>query len=73
MASFLSIGIDIGTGQTKLIISRITVENTAGAWKNPDVNITQKEIIYSSPIYFTPLKEPSRIDLTQLKAILSQI
>ncbi len=56
MASFLSIGIDIGTSTTKLIISRITVENTAGAWKNPDVNITQKEIIYRSPIYFTPLE-----------------
>ena len=34
-----SIGIDIGTSTTQLVLSRIVVENVAGSYKVPRVSI----------------------------------
>lgn len=61
--TILSAGIDIGTSTTKLIISRFTLQNMAGSTLAPRVEIIDKEILYYSPIYRTPLLSTTKIDL----------
>ena len=51
----LSVGIDIGTTTTSMILSKLAVENTAMVYMAPNVELTSKEIIYRSPVYLTPL------------------
>jgi len=58
----LSVGIDIGTSTTQLVFSKIIVENLASSFSVPRIMIVDKEIIYKSDIYFTPLLSPSVID-----------
>ena len=52
----LSTGIDIGTTTTHLIISKLTIDVKEGFGCAPKVEIENKEIIYMSKIYFTPLQ-----------------
>lgn len=66
----LSVGIDLGTTTTQLILSRITLENTTGSFSNPQIKIVSKEIIYKSKIYFTPLLSFGEIDFVSLKEII---
>lgn len=58
----LSAGIDIGTTTTHLIISRIGISVVGGFGTVPRAEITSKEILYESPVYFTPLTEEGLID-----------
>lgn len=67
----LSVGIDIGTTTTQLIFSRLTVSNVAGSFSIPRIEIINKEIIYKSSIYFTPLTPLGRINLQEIKRIIS--
>ncbi len=68
----LSAGIDIGTSTTKMIFSRLTLVNTAGATHVPRIEIVDKEIIYKSPIYRTPLKSDTVIDMDAVLSIVEQ-
>ena len=67
-----SIGIDIGTSTTQLVFSRIVVENVAGSYNVPRVSIVDKEVIYRSKIYFTPLLSSTEIDAKAVKDIVSR-
>ena len=58
----LSVGIDIGTTTTSMILSKLAVENTAMVYMAPNVELTSKEIIYKSPVYLTPLISEDRLD-----------
>ncbi|WP_353949031.1 ethanolamine ammonia-lyase reactivating factor EutA [Sporolactobacillus sp. Y61] len=58
----LSVGIDIGTSTTQLIISRLTIQNKASLFSIPNIVITKKEIIFQSEIIFTPLSRGCQID-----------
>ena len=62
MASILSVGIDIGTSTTQVVFSRIEMENTSGYFSVPRVSIVDKQVIFKSPVYLTPLKSPILID-----------
>lgn len=66
----LSVGIDIGTSTTQLIFSRLTIENQASSYTVPRINIVDKEVIYRSRIYFTPLRSPTEIDAEAVKKIV---
>ena len=55
----LSVGIDIGTSTTQLVFSKLYIENMASSYSVPRIVIVDKEIIYRSEIYFTPLKTPT--------------
>ncbi|MFV0518237.1 MAG: ethanolamine ammonia-lyase reactivating factor EutA [Aminipila sp.] len=66
----LSIGIDIGTSTTQLIFSRLTIENLANSYSVPRISIVDKEVIYRSDIYFTPLKSQQEIDAVKVKEIV---
>ena len=62
MADILSVGIDIGTSTTQVIFSRLQMENTSGYFSVPKVSIVDKEVIYKSRVYTTPLLSPVLID-----------
>ena len=66
----ISVGIDIGTTTTQLIFSKITIQNTSNPFIIPDIKITNKEIIYRSEVYFTPIRSNQLINLPELKKII---
>lgn len=68
----LSIGIDIGTSTTQLIFSRITIENLASNYTVPRISIVDKEVVYRSQIYFTPLKSLTEIDADEIEKIVKK-
>jgi ethanolamine utilization protein EutA len=68
----ISAGVDIGTSTTKLILSRFTLVNTAGTTHVPRIEITNKEIIYKSSIYRTPLINDSLIDIKAVLRLVEQ-
>lgn len=65
-----SVGIDIGTSTTQLVFSRLIVENLAGSYAVPRVSIVEKEVVYRSPIYITPLSSPTEIDAEAVEKIV---
>ncbi|WP_425449531.1 ethanolamine ammonia-lyase reactivating factor EutA [Dethiothermospora halolimnae] len=68
----LSVGIDIGTSTTQLVFSEITIENTASMTSVPRIKIVDKEIIYRSDIYFTPLRSLTEIDGLKVREIIEE-
>lgn len=68
----LSVGIDIGTSTTQLVISKLTVRNTAAAFTVPRLAITDKEIVYRSDIHFTPLLSDTVIDTAAIERIVDE-
>ena len=72
MADILSVGIDIGTSTTQVIFSRIAMENTGGYFSVPRVSIVDKQVIYKSKIYITPLKTPVLIDGAAVRDIVAK-
>ena len=73
MADILrSVGLDVGTTSTQLIFSELTVENRAGSFSVPEMEIGQRKILYQSPIHFTPLSGPDRVDGEALRMLIEQ-
>ena len=68
----LSVGLDVGTTSTQMILSSITVENRASGFAVPEMAITQRKILYKSPVYFTPLKSHALVDSDGLRALVEQ-
>lgn len=66
----LSVGIDIGTSTTQLIFSKLIVENTASSFSVPRISIVDKQIIYKSEVYFTPLISNNEINGEKIKEIV---
>ena len=65
-----SVGLDVGTTSTQMIISELTVENRAGSFAVPEMEITGRSILYKSPIHFTPLLDGDRVDGEKLRKIV---
>ncbi|CAG9620311.1 ethanolamine ammonia-lyase reactivating factor EutA [Sutcliffiella rhizosphaerae] len=68
----ISVGIDIGTSTTKLVISKFSLMNMAGGTHMPRIEIIDKEVIYRSPIYRTPLLSQSTIDIQAVDALVEK-
>ena len=66
----LSVGIDLGTSTTQVILSRLRVENQANPFSVPRMAITDREILYRSPIHFTPLLDGRTIDAEGVRRIV---
>ncbi|GAU75895.1 ethanolamine ammonia-lyase reactivating factor EutA [Fusibacter sp. 3D3] len=71
--SMISVGIDIGTSTTQLVFCKMIIENTASAWTVPTVKIVDKEVLFRSDIYFTPLKSSDVIDAEAVKQLVLKI
>lgn len=67
-----SVGVDVGTTTTQLILSRIQVENKASSFSVPDIEITARQVIYRSPIRFTPLIRDELVDGEAIRQIVEQ-
>lgn len=68
----ISVGIDIGTTTTQLVISRLTIQNTARGTQVPRMEITEKEVLYRSQIHFTPLINHDLIDAVAVSRIVME-
>lgn len=68
--SLLSVGLDVGTTTTQLIVSRLEVENRASSFAVPEMEIAQRQILYQSPVYFTPLVGQNLVDGEGIRRIV---
>lgn len=68
----LSVGIDVGTTTTQMVLSRLTVENRASAFTVPELVIGQRQILYRSPVHFTPLLGKDRVDGDKIRHIIAR-
>ncbi|HFI0342709.1 TPA: ethanolamine ammonia-lyase reactivating factor EutA [Streptococcus suis] len=68
----LSVGIDIGTATTQLVLSELVVENIASVFTIPRVYITDKRVLYRSEIIFTPIFDNLLIDVESIKEFVRQ-
>ena len=68
--SLLSVGLDVGTTSTQMVVSRLRIENKAGSFAVPEMEIESREILYKSPVHFTPLLEGDLVDAAALRAIV---
>lgn len=67
-----SVGIDVGTTSTQLVVSRLRVENRASGFAVPEMVITDREILYRSPVHFTPLVEGKLVDGEKIRRIVEE-
>lgn len=72
MEALLSVGIDIGTTTTQLVVSRLTLQNTRSAFSVPNFEIAGKEVLYRSRIHFTPLLSDTEIDAQGVRDIVEE-
>ena len=68
----LSVGLDIGTTSTQMVLSELTVENRASAFSVPEIQISRRRILYRSPIHFTPLLQGELVDGAAIRAIVTE-
>jgi len=68
----LSVGIDIGTSTTSMVVSRLHVQNTASCFTVPRVAITGADLVYRGEIYQTPQAGGDRIDIDAVTALLEE-
>ena len=65
-----SVGIDIGTTTTQLVISTLTVKNIAPGTLVPRMQITDKTVDYKSDVYFTPIKDHTTVDAAKIEELI---
>ena len=70
--SLLSVGLDVGTTSTQMVFSRLQIENKAGSFAVPEMEIESREILYESPVYFTPLLHGELVDADALRGIVDK-
>ncbi len=70
--TLLSVGLDVGTTTTQMILSRLTVENKASGFTVPEMEIAQREILHKGKVHFTPLIEGKRVDKEGLQALVER-
>ena len=69
--AILSVGIDVGTSTTQVVFSKLQMDNAGGYFSVPRVAIVDKEVIYKSEVYMTPLKTDVLIDTEALRDIVA--
>lgn len=70
MDELLSVGLDVGTTTTQMVLSKLKVENTAGSFAVPQMAITDRQILYRSPVCFTPLLEGDLVDGEKIRSMV---
>lgn len=69
--AILSVGIDVGTSTTQVVFSKLQMDNAGGYFLVPRVAIVDKEVVYKSEVYMTPLKTDVLIDTEALRDIVA--
>lgn len=68
----ISVGLDVGTTSTQMVVSELEIENRSGSFSVPNLQITDRKICYRSPVHFTPLLDESRVDGEGLKTLVAE-
>ncbi len=68
----LSVGLDVGTSTTQMVVSRLTIKNKASSFAVPEMEIAEREVIYKSPIHFTPLLGETLVDGEKIRDLVEQ-
>ncbi len=67
-----SVGIDIGTTTTQVVLSRLTLVNVMPGSQVPRVEITQKSVVYMGKVHFTPFVNRQQVDGAAIRRIVEQ-
>jgi ethanolamine utilization protein EutA len=66
-----SVGLDVGTTTTQLIVSELTVENRASGFTVPRLEIVRRRIVYRGGVHFTPLLGEELVDGEAIRKIVT--
>src|SRR3954464_14762846 len=66
-----TVGIDIGSSTSHLMFSRLTLQRK-GADLSAIFEVTDRQILYQSPILLTPYLSPTLIDVAQLESFIHE-
>jgi ethanolamine utilization protein EutA len=61
-----SVGIDVGTTTTQVIFSALEVTNRAPVNQVPRYEFSRREILFQSPVIFTPFTPDRKVDVARL-------
>jgi ethanolamine utilization protein EutA len=67
-----SVGIDIGTTTTQLVLSRLSLVNVMPGSQIPKIEITHKSVVYLGNVYFTPFLDRERVDGAALRQLIAR-
>lgn len=70
--SLLSVGLDVGTTTTQIVFSRIHLRNIAPSSQVPRIGIADRDILYQSQVYLTPLATRERVDIPALEHLVDK-
>ena len=68
----LSVGLDVGTTSTQMILSELVIENRASSFAVPEMEIAQRKIRYRGQVHFTPLLDESHVDGAAIREIVEE-
>ncbi|RRD49611.1 ethanolamine ammonia-lyase reactivating factor EutA [Arachnia propionica] len=68
----LSVGIDIGTTTSQLVLSRLTVSNQARVGLVPRLDVDERTVLYQSEPHLTPLSAPDEINVGALLGMIHE-
>ncbi len=70
--NLLSVGLDVGTTTTQMVVSRLLVENRANGFSVPEMEISRREILYRGEVHFTPLVGDKLVDKDKIRLLVEQ-
>ena len=68
----MSLGLDVGTTSTQMVLSELVIENQAGSFAVPEMEIRERKILHKSPVYFTPLIRGELVDGEKIREIVDK-
>lgn len=68
----LSVGLDVGTTSTQMVVSELEIENRAGSFAVPELEIGGRRVLYKSPVHFTPLLSGELVDADGLRRLVDE-
>lgn len=71
-SSIRSVGLDVGTTSTQMVLSELGIKNRASGFAVPEMEITDRTVLYRSPVHFTPLLDDSHIDGEGVRRIVEE-
>ena len=70
--TLISLGLDVGTTSTQMVLSELVIENQAGSFAVPRMEIQDRKILHKSPVYFTPLVRGELVDGEKIREIVDK-
>ncbi|MFA7338836.1 MAG: ethanolamine ammonia-lyase reactivating factor EutA, partial [Candidatus Obscuribacterales bacterium] len=70
--ALISVGIDIGTTTSHLVVTKLTFANASLVNAAPNLAITNREIIFESDVFLTPLTATGEIAAKQTAELIEK-